>query len=512
MIDEICRRLDGLPLALELIAPLVRRMGLTPVHEMILADPLSVGRLRGAHLRHTGLGEAIRWTVDRLDPAALEVLDALAVFAGPARLEWLERYTGLDRGTLLRGLTVLGESSLVEHLGDRVRVLETVRSAVLALHDQPDDLFERHARLIADGIDDIEEARRALGWAINARNSAWAMALLDRFRPRIGSLGVPASLRPWLAQIAEDAPDDATRAAALDLGNTLALVQGDYRNVVRDVTAALTAIDALPGPVDRQGYAYIAAALRLALGGHRSLAMELIERAEKWNVDHQDDWISGWTMSANALLLRRAGDRVQAAGQSRAAIEIFEDLGDTQGSLLARLTLARALGDEVYDDEARRHLIDAATRAHEVGDSVMTAIAYLYRAQLSYALDSPHECATALRMLLRSARRSHNQLTVASGLEHVAGLCVRYGSAKSAARLIGFTAVHRQLDPQAPAPRHDSFAADIQRVLPEATIERNRRLGAAMSFDSVVALADAELVGVLGASVDRVANAGVASQ
>ena len=81
---ELCRRIDGLPLAIEIAAARARTMSIPEIVRRLDAsvDVLERPRFRGDP-RHRSVAETIRWSYDLLSPDAALLFEALAVFAGP---------------------------------------------------------------------------------------------------------------------------------------------------------------------------------------------------------------------------------------------------------------------------------------------------------------------------------------------------------------------------------------------------------------------------------------------
>ncbi len=132
-LGEICRRVDGLPLALELLA------GHAPVATVgdlvaLTDDPLELATAgRGRSPRQRTLRDALQWSVDRLDAEQRQVFCRLGVFAGPFDLEAVRAVAGPgDLDAAVRGLV---RAALVqpERRGGslRLRLLRTVRDLAL---------------------------------------------------------------------------------------------------------------------------------------------------------------------------------------------------------------------------------------------------------------------------------------------------------------------------------------------------------------------------------------------
>jgi len=132
---DICQRLDGVPLAIELAA--ARVMALSPAELLRRLDrrfQVLAGGRRSAIGRHATLRAAIDWSYDLLDPAEQRLLARMSVFSGGCTLEAIEDICGGDpverddvmnlvAGLVARSLVVAEDSDI----GTRYRLLETIR-------------------------------------------------------------------------------------------------------------------------------------------------------------------------------------------------------------------------------------------------------------------------------------------------------------------------------------------------------------------------------------------------
>ena len=129
---HVCRALDGMPLAIELAAARLRTMSLDQLAAR-LDDRfrLLTGGSRMALPRHQTLRAVVDWSWDLLDADERTVLRRLAVFAGGATLEAVEQVcagSDLAADRVLDLLTSLVDKSLVLIVGDRYRLLETIKA------------------------------------------------------------------------------------------------------------------------------------------------------------------------------------------------------------------------------------------------------------------------------------------------------------------------------------------------------------------------------------------------
>lgn len=210
-IVEICRRLDGLPLAIELAAARVK----------ILSPQAMLGRLenrlklltggaRDLPTRQQTLRGAIGWSYDLLDNEEKRAFQRLSVFVGGCTLEAAERVCNanadLERD-ILDEVSSLVEKSLLrqeEAAGDaRFTMLETIRefgAEQLAAEGEADDIRREHAQFYR-GL--TEEAVAKL---TGAQQATW----LQRLEVEHGNLR--AALE-WLAEEADDKPVSAWQMA-----------------------------------------------------------------------------------------------------------------------------------------------------------------------------------------------------------------------------------------------------------------------------------------------------------
>ncbi|MCB9131144.1 MAG: helix-turn-helix domain-containing protein [Anaerolineales bacterium] len=170
-VAELCRRLDGLPLAIELVAA---RVKLLPPAELLqrLHGPwlLSTDGLRDVSARQKTLRGAIGWSYDLLSPDEQTLFRRLSVFAGGFTLQTAEMVCGEENdeknqtATVLDGIALLMERNLVQRetgvYGEtRYAILETVREfglERLAGSGEEDALRARHASSFLQLVENID--------------------------------------------------------------------------------------------------------------------------------------------------------------------------------------------------------------------------------------------------------------------------------------------------------------------------------------------------------------------
>ncbi|WP_426563318.1 BTAD domain-containing putative transcriptional regulator [Angustibacter sp. McL0619] len=178
----VCRRLDGLPLTIELAAPLTSTLTLRALLER-LDRPVALlgGRRRGGDqpARHQTLRAALDWSYGTLAPTQRRLFEQLSVFVSGARLEQVEQVSDLGADTALV-LAQLHERNLLYRSGSedapRYRQLVTIRDyAAERLAEDPAAraaILERHTRSVCDLAEQVSRAAR----------SAAGAALVQRLR------------------------------------------------------------------------------------------------------------------------------------------------------------------------------------------------------------------------------------------------------------------------------------------------------------------------------------------
>jgi non-specific serine/threonine protein kinase len=281
-VAELCRRLDGIPLALELAAVRLRGM---PVEELLarLSDRFRIlGSARTSTDRHRTLRAAVSWSYELCTPAEQRLWAELSVFPGGFGLTAAEHVCGPGTGETLRRLAV---KSVVQADGDdRFELLDTMRefgaellhaagpAAAGAVRARHRDYYLGLAELAAAGSmtagqtgwlnrlgQETANLRVALGVSFAAQSSGT--------QPGAGEPGeVPAGLRMtrallpywlmtgqftegrrWHDLAAAVAPGSAGNAWAVFGAGVLAVQQGDFATggplLVRATELALTAND-----------------------------------------------------------------------------------------------------------------------------------------------------------------------------------------------------------------------------------------------------------------------------
>ncbi len=512
-VNEICRRLDGIPLAIELAAARVRV--LTP--EQIAARLHDAFRLlsagsRTALPRHRTLRATMEWSFGLLAAREQVLLRRLAIFAGGFTLDAAEAVCAgppLDVDDILDGVSALVDKSLVVmDPGDgeaRYRLLETVRQygvERLAEADEGAAVAERHARhylavietampLLVGGSQLPGLVERLTLENDNFR-AAWTWALAEPSRAEVALRFVHATFWFWYAK-------------------------GQFREARQVMTRAL-AVDWPVAPIVR-ARALCASALSGTAEGR--YALSIAQYAEALPVVR-----AGAPASELATLLAKFGAATMMNGDLDGAIALLEESlvvarglpPSDPGLIFARFWRGWAgyvRGELAFARALVQGNVDMA-RAHALPVTLGHSLAML--ARIDAARGDVEASCRAMAESLDIETRLGDAWGTALALDVAAIVAERRGRAEDAARLLAAVDAHRErtsMSISGPAPADH---AALQARLRDALGERTDALfaeGRALSTAEAVAMAFAEAARhttELRAVTAPAAEAGVAAE
>ncbi|GII30851.1 BTAD domain-containing putative transcriptional regulator [Planotetraspora mira] len=369
----ICRRLDGMPLAIELAAARLRALG--PAQLAARLDDrfrLLTGGNRTALPRQRTLRAVVEWSWDLLTPDERALAGRLAVFAGGATLEAAESVCG-DPGEVTATLPLLVDKSLVEVTDDgRYRMLETIRAYALerlAEAGESGEFHRRHARHFLALAEEAEPHLRAAGqlewiarlgaeqdnlhaalrWAIDSGDVEISLRLCGELSWYWWVRGYGSEAAVWAGRVVDlvgDRPPTGLLRhyaacrfgiAALQLGHAMA----DRERI----DAMFREMESLIAAAEREGPVHpmllIVRVVIAAMSGQDERARSFLQQY----AESDDPWL------ANSALMIRGGSLGLSADPMRdleAAVAGFRRTGDRRGlseSLLALATLRARRGD-----------------------------------------------------------------------------------------------------------------------------------------------------------------------
>jgi len=398
-VAEICWRLDGLPLAIELAAARVR---LFPP-EALLARlekrlPFLTGGARDAPARQRTLRDAIAWSHDLLDPEEQAVFRRLGVFVGGFTLEAAEAVVNPDGALDVVGLVErLCEHSLLrteDGTGDEPRfgILETVREfAAERLTESGEEEVTRdaHAAFLTElverarvGMEGPDEAawharlsvehgnvRVALGWLLERQKAETALAMATGVRRFWEFRYHYAEGISWLERALEAAGPTPTSVRAWglrSLGN-LVFVNGDARRAIALYEEAL-AIFRAGGDDAGVNIALASLAIGRATLGELTAARAAAEEGLAVSRRIGNERGEAYALRGIGFAASVAGDLPAAVAAYEAALTIFRRLGELWADLNTLTELGWVALQQGSIRRARDIGEEAKGHAREQGD------------------------------------------------------------------------------------------------------------------------------------------------
>jgi predicted ATPase len=516
IVAEIARRLDGIPLAIELAAARVKVLSIPKLAPRIDERfRLLTGGSRTALPRQQTLRALIDWSYDLLSEQEKTLLRRASIFAGGWTLEAAESVCiadSLAAVDLFDLLSSLVEKSLVvvnlDGEATRYRLLESTRAYAgekLAVSGERSLLACRHADWVAGFADrmaearlttpldrwlceverELENARAALSWALGAEGDVVAAA---RIAGGMARFWLQGEGRSWLGASLErldeaEEPAVAARAwlgiASLSDGTrrldaakrSLDLYEqvGDHAGVARSIDHVIFALRQM-GRLDE---AEVASAKALAiwrdLGRTRSVpyAQALSTRAD--------------------VIVRYRGRLEQARDLYAESVALYEALGDEARAANVRKDIAE-LEFNAGNPQAALEVAEAAAATFrrfrnpaQEGDDRADIAAY------QIALGNLDGAFTSAREALSLARQAQHTHCVSVAIQHLATVAALRGDVRRATRLLGYVGAwyHSEGYERGPTERrtYEILTTALRERLSGAELEALAAEGASLTED-----------------------------
>jgi predicted ATPase len=489
-VAEICRQLDGLPLAIELAAPRIRMLSPAALRAR-LQDRLGLltGGSRDAPARQQTLRRTIEWSYDLLSVPEQSVLAALSVFEGGFDLAAAEAVAG-DGHDLLDELASLLEKSLLQRQeipgGEpRFRMLESIRAFGLEQLEQSGSAAtfrQRHYDYylaLAESLERLSMERPDPAWYPRS------IALFDRELDNIR-----AAWR-WRQQIGDS-------AGMLRLIASLRLFW-----IIRPYAIEITALlidglrDASNLPLRLRAMAELLISTMTGWLGSFEQALAAGERGLAAATEIGDPLMIGRAHVFIGAIYESAGDCVQSAESHREAVRWLRNvpddihLGVALGELGDRLLTCGDVNEAIpILDEAL-----AFNRASAYGFALAIALG-----QRAHAARLAGDQTLAVQLFLESidvAARVGDDRRVLGAMIGLAGVAQARGNPERAARLIGATEAARQARGVSRVIAHpihnERILAEVRVALGDDRYAALVAEGRALAFEQALVLARTEL-------------------
>ena len=518
---ELCRRLDGMPLAIELAAARVPFLGVAQVCNLLDQSlRLLVGGSRFGPARHRTMEETLAWSHSLLSPHEQAVFRRCGVFSGSFALRQAEKVLageGTDAWQAIEHLaTLVGRSLVVLDRSDppRYRLLESARAYALQAMQDAEDAQATRARhanamceLFEESLDaewtmpsqdrieqympDLDNGRAALEWT-RGHDAALHIRL-------VGALG-------WLFDAATqnvEGLDHCLRAQAMDVQATLPArtrarlqialaIVGRTSQKKLAMAAARNAVRLLRTTDDARAlyaawgrFAILAA---LCIRGRRGqLAVRHMQRLRR------DDWPrrSEWDLlNADDYVSNCVGDKARAERLAQEQADWAAEHGDIHKMMFGILASEQC----------------AATRGHyeksvELGEKLMALAGqhrhvnnrHVYIHNLACALAMCGRADPALHWASQSIREYRRLDALDETLELVAKLALLRGRTDAAALIVGCSEAANawRQNQREPAERnlYEDVVAHLEQSLTRGALDLLRSLGLWLSHERAVDLA-----------------------
>ncbi len=475
---EICARLDGLPLAIELAAARVKLLPPSAMRTRIESRlQLLTGGARDLPARQQTLRAAIDWSYDLLSAPEQKLLRRLSVFVGGCTLEAIEAVCdtkgdlGLD---LLDGMASMVDKSLAqqnESAGGESRfvLLETIREyglEKLAESGEEERTKRAHAAYClvlaeelaaentsverTDWLDAFEcendNFRAALDWLTESGNAEWGLRLgtaLFRFWERREMFAEGSDRLGKVVKLERAAAETQMRARALFALGALAAAQCDFARAKLLTRESLEICRAFS---DQRGVAVSLNALAVHARGSGDLgdAVRLFEESRDMFAESHDVVGVAGALSNLASVVKDQGDYRRAHSLYQECLSIFERIGDRSRvawSLSGQADVAREQGDVAA---ARSLHQQSLATFREIGDrwgaaAALADLGDLERGQGEYAAAHAHFVES-----LGTCQATKNNRGIARLLECFASSAAAQSQPERSLRLAGAAAALRQ--------------------------------------------------------------------
>jgi len=529
-IVEIVRRVDGLPLALELAAARTRAMSTAALAERLdQGFDLLAGAQTSMIARHRTVQDLVAWSHDLLDPGEQRLFAQLCMFAGSFSLDAVEGVCSgdeLSASKVSMLLANLVDKSMVQLVDDdlpRYQILETLREFGRDQLDARarDEVRARHARWYLDVVErcavtltgpdeadavaildrDFDNLRAAHLWSVERADSEAALRLVAALR-EYAFRCMHAEVISW-AEAAVKLPDadaDPRFPVVVAVAAYGRFVRGDLEGAIELGERAIDAAETLG--VDCSGLA------ERALGNawfYRGDA----QRGAVWMDRMIVSARSGSAARlAHALYMRSVaftsvGDKVagaEYAGEARAA-------ATASGSPTAHAQAFYALGlalESTHPGEAGEHLQRAADIARDAGNRWIQAFALTEVLWLEARQGRPREALARYADVIDLWYRGGDWANQWLSLRHVFGIFVELRAHLGAATLHGALtaagAAYALPFEAADAQRINALAEDLREKLGTATFASAVRRGAALTDGEIIDVVRDQIHALTGAA------------
>ncbi len=376
-VAEICARLDGLPLAIELAAARIKVLSPASLRTRLESRlQLLTGGARDLPLRQQTLRAAIDWSYDLLNAAEQKLFRRLSVFVGGCTLEGVEAVcdTGGDLGLdLLDGMASMVDKSLVQQVEtvkgeSRFAMLHTIREyAVEKLEASGEKARTKRAHAAYCLVMAEEEAAAQCG----AEGSEW----LERFT--IEHDNFRASLE-WLTETG-----DADWGLRLGAALFRFWEAGEYLTEGRDRLGKLLNLAGVAGATKAAARAFFGAGALAGVQGDYAAANALFRESLEIARQLRDQQGVAVSLNGLAVIARDRGEVAMARSMFEESLVLWRELGDRQAVARSLSNLANVFKLQRDYDRARSLYVECLSIFQALGDRTGVAWSMNYQGDVA---------------------------------------------------------------------------------------------------------------------------------
>lgn len=468
IVANICRRLDGIPLAIELAAARVRVLSIYNLAQRLGERfKLLTGGSRTALPRQKTLGALIDWSYDLLSASEQMLFNRIGIFAGGFTLDTAAEVCagdGIDELDVLDLVASLTDKSLIvaDTTGKnaRYRLLESMRAYALdklALTGECEKLAYRHAKSFTDraltaekkyGIEppsvwlaslepETDNFRAVLEWALIAKNDVGiGGALAGALRTLWQNSGLEGEGRWWIQTALKEVSeiDQPAIAGRLWLGlATLTSGKLGHDAAIRARTLCQRVDDRLG--VVRSLYEASFASYQM---GRLDEASTLIDEALDGARDDGATVLIANCLDLQALIALARGDADAAREGFARALEIDRKVGNESGVAGSLGNLAELCFREGDAHQAQLYVSEALAIDQLANNAGHLASGHMNSAAYSIALGDLGRARVSAHQGLRTARKGHMAILAAISIQHLALIAALDGHPANGAQLLGY--------------------------------------------------------------------------
>lgn len=522
-IAEICIRLDGLPLAIELAATWVKVLTVKQIAAQLSdASRLLKGLDRTALPRQQSVQATIEWSYDLLSEQERTLFCRLCVFAGGCTLEAVETVCaedGIEKGEVLELLSHLIDQSLVqmqERSGNaRYRLLEVIRQFgwekleargeaiilsrrhrdwYLALAERAEqELTGKQQGIWLDRLEaEQENVRAALRWSLEQHEGEEAARMGVCLWPFWILRGYMSEGCQWLNRTLAALPD--RRAPRAKVLWALGILTGRLGDGVRATRLLEESLEVWRKVGDKKRIATTLSTLGVAAqrqGDYEQATARFEEALPLLREVGEKQWIA-IALSSLGLVALYQGNYQRARAWCEESLEVFRDSGDRRGIASVLTNLGMMCLEQGDEAQAARLCEESLSLRREMSDKGGSAHTLAVLGRVALSGQQYHQAALHYQESLALCQDLGEKEGIALALEGLAARAAAVGQASSAARLLGAAETLRNATDIALPPLDRAFNERTQALirgrLEEPIFQRERDQGRALPLSQVLAL------------------------